>query len=168
MAEFEISEADALECKDWVYQQYNAHTSKNGEFKDALLADKATAEKALSVLDEKLESGIITDERYKLRVAIHQQTIEHANNILNSTIRDAERWLELSNETFNSVVNIGEVFEMADGEERRQLMKYLGSNWYLSNKKVELTPRRPLDLLRHNDHDLVWRARPDSNRRSPP
>ncbi len=44
-------------------------------------------------------------------------------------------------------MNVGDVFEMANDEERRRLMMYLGSNWYLTNKKVALTPRNPLNLL---------------------
>jgi uncharacterized protein (DUF2225 family) len=55
--------------------------------------------------------------------------------LLNGANKDAERWLELCNETFSDVTNIGEVFELANDEERRQLMLYLGTNWTLSNKK---------------------------------
>jgi hypothetical protein len=99
------------------------------------------------VLDEKLETGVMTDERYKARAAQHESVIARTTKLLNGTNEDAERWLELSNETFTGVTNIGDVFEMANDEERRRLMMFLGSNWYLSNKKVALTPRKPLDLL---------------------
>ncbi len=171
MTDFEITERDALECKDWVYGLYKTHVNKNGQHKDVWLKDKETAEKALNILDEKLETGIITDERYQLRASVHQQTIERVNQSLGTSAQDAKLWLELSNETFNGVVNLGEVFEIANDEERHRLMRFLGSNWYLHDKSVLLTPRKPLDLL-HKDvrktHDQVWRARPDSNRRSPP
>jgi hypothetical protein len=53
---------------------------------------------------------------------------------------------------------IGDVFEMANDDERRRLMMFVGSNWYLGNKKVDLTPRRPIDLLRHTDKNTVWRG----------
>ncbi len=172
MSEYGLTEAEALECKDWVYQHYKSYLNKSDQHKDVWLQDKQTAEKALNVLDEKLESGTITDERYKLRAAVHQATVKNMTKKLGSSNKEAELWLELSNETFNSVVDIGEVFEMADDDERRKLMKLLGSNWYLGNKKVVLTPRKPLDQLhrdnRENGENLVWRARPDLNRRSPP
>lgn len=80
----------------------------------------------------------------------------------------AERWLELAKETFTGVTNIGDVFEMANYEERRRLMSFLGSNWTLGNKKVALTPREPLSLLHSATRNPNWRARPDSNRRSSP
>ena len=59
------------------------------------------------------------------------------------------------------MVNLGDVFQGADDQEKRQLMMFLGSNWYLSNKKVALTPREPLSELRHNSESPNWRARPD-------
>jgi hypothetical protein len=47
---------------------------------------------------------------------------------------------------------------MANDKERRQLMMFIGSNWYLSNKKVDLTPRRPIDLLHKSNRNTDWRA----------
>gem|GEM_PF-5532990 len=41
---------------------------------------------------------------------------------------------------------------------RRKLMMYVGSNWYLTNKKVALTSRKPLDLLRSTTRNPNWRA----------
>lgn len=124
--------------------------------------------KALDVLDEKLENGVITDERYKERAAIHAETLARTSQLLNAANTDAERWLELAKETFSTVINIGDVFQMANDAERRKLMMYIGSNWYLTNKKVALTTRKPLDLLHNRASETSWRARPDSNRRSPP
>ncbi|MCA9330188.1 hypothetical protein KDA11_06055, partial [Candidatus Saccharibacteria bacterium] len=78
--------------------------------------------------------------------------------LLDSANTEAERWLELAKETFNSVTNVGDVFEMANDEERRRLMMYIGSNWHLGNKKVALTPREPLSLLHRNNSETIWRA----------
>ena len=89
-------------------------------------------------------------------------------NLLDQTSHDAERWLEVATELFTGVVNIGSSFERANDAERKQLMLLLGSNWTLTNKKVALSEREPLSVLRNRSSDTVWRARPDSNRRSPP
>ena len=130
--------------------------------------DLRRAERALDVLDDKLEHGVISDERYQLRAAKHQSIVVRTTKLLNGASKHADRWLEPCNETFSSVTNIGDVFEIANDEERRELMKYLGSNWTLSNKKVALTPREPLDMLHKDVRKADWRARPDSNRRSSP
>lgn len=123
---------------------------------------------ALDILDDKLESGTITDERYKLRAAKHEETIARTNQLLEGSGTDASRWLELAKETFSSVVNLREVLQDANDQEKRQLMIFIGSNWYLGNKKVALTPRKPLDLLHVSNRGTDWRARPGSNWRSPP
>ncbi len=168
LQEYEITEADGVECNSWLNLHYNDYVKKHYQHRPQWLKDQKEAKKALDVLDEKLEHGVITDERYKERAAKHMETVARTNKLLNSANTDAERWLELAKETFNSVVNVGEVFEMANDEERRRLMMYVGSNWYLTNKKVVLTPRKPLDLLSVSDRNPNWRARPDLNRRSPP
>ena len=168
MQEYEISEADGVECNSWLNYRYNDYIKKQHEYKPQWLKDQREAQKALDVLDEKLENGVITDERYKERATKHTETLARTKQLLDGANTQAERWLELAKETFNSVVNVGEVFEMANDEERRRLMMYVGSNWYLTNKKVVLTPRKPLDLLHNRASETIWRARPDSNRRSPP
>ncbi len=168
MQEYEISEEDGVECNSWLNYHYNDYIKKQHEYKPQWLKDRREAQKALDVLDEKLENGVITDERYKERATKHTETLARTKQLLDGANTQAERWLELAKETFNSVVNVSEVFEMTNDEERRRLMMYLGSNWYLTNKKVVLTPRKPLDLLHNSASETIWRARPDSNRRSSP
>ncbi|HYF96465.1 MAG TPA: recombinase family protein [Patescibacteria group bacterium] len=168
LSDYEITEKEAQECRVWVQQLHSDYIKKKNNYKSLWLRDNQRARRALDVLDEKLELGIITDERYKLRAAKHEEVLARTTQLIERSISDAEAWLELSNKIFSSVVNISEVFEQANEEERRELMKYIGSNWYLSNKKVVLTPRKPLDLLSISDRNPDWRARPDLNRRSPP
>jgi site-specific DNA recombinase len=168
MQEYEISEVDGAECNSWLERYYSDYINSKNRYKPDWLRNKKEAQKALDTLDEKLERGIIADERYKLRAAKHEAILARTTELLDGADTNAERWLELAKETFATVTNIGDVFEMANDDERRRLMMFVGSNWYLGNKKVDLTPRRPIDLLRHTDKNTVWRARPDLNRRSPP
>ncbi len=168
MSNYEITETDGETCKLMVHQVYDDYIKSQDRYSDVWKHDLRQAEKALDVLDDKLEHGVISDERYQLRAAKHQSIVVRTTKLLNGASKDADRWLELCNETFSSVTNIGDIFEIANDEERRELMKYLGSNWTLSNKKVALTPREPLDMLHKDVRKSDWRARPDSNRRSPP
>ncbi len=168
LTDYELTEDDANECKAWIQQLFNGHIKKQNQYKPLWLLDQQKARTALDTLDEKLEVGTITDERYKTRAEKHEETLARTKRLLEGSSSDAKAWLELSNEVFSRAVNIGEVFEEANNEERRELMKYVGSNWYLSNKKVALTVREPLNALRHKNENPNWRARPGSNRRSPP
>ena len=168
MREYEISESDGKACISWLNRHYNDYITKHDQDRPRLLRERLNAQKALDILDEKLEKGVMTDERYAERAAIHTETVARATRLLDSASKDAERWLELAKETFSTATNLGDVFELANDTERRRLMMYIGSNWYLSNKKVVLTDRKPLDLLHNRASETIWRARPDSNRRSPP
>jgi len=158
MQEFEITDNDGAQCIKWLEHFYSDYVKKKNQYKPELVRNIREAKKALETLDEKLEGGIISDDRYKLRAAKHELIIARTTEQLGESANDADRWLELANETFSVLTNIGEVFEIADGPERRRLMMLIGSNWYLSNKKVELTPRYPLDLLRQSDQKTDWRA----------
>ncbi len=119
---------------------------------------KLAAEKALDKLDESLENGIMDDERYKKRSAIHSEVIRQMNENLSKSNKDAERWLELAKEVFNSVVNIGDVFEKANNEERRRLMELIGSNWILKDKNLKLIPRTPYESLYNKLKDSPFQA----------
>jgi hypothetical protein len=109
------------------------------------------------MLDDKLEHSVITDDRYQLRAAKHQNIVARINKLLNGSSQDADRRLELCNEIVSGVTGIGEVFELANDEERRQLMHYLGANRTLSNKKVALTAREPLNYLHKSIQNRIWR-----------
>jgi site-specific DNA recombinase len=168
VSEYSITEADAEECLGYLKTFYSEHSKNRDGNRFTLLARKRDAQKALDTLDDKLEAGIISDERYQIRSNKHLENLARTKQLLGSSSQDAERWLELATETFTGAVDIGEVFEVATESERREIMKFLGLNWYLGNKKVALTPRKPLDALHISNRNLDWRARPDSNRRSPP
>lgn len=47
---------------------------------------------------------------------------------------------------------------MADESDKRELMKFIGLNSKLGNKKVALTPRKPLDLLNISNPNNDWRT----------
>jgi site-specific DNA recombinase len=168
MHEFELSDKNAKECLTWLERFHRDYMHQKNQYRPVWLDEQRNAKKALDTLDEKLEQGVIADERYKARAATHQETLARTTAQLGKSDTDANRWLELAKETFTSAVDLGEVFSVANNDERRRMMMLVGSNWYLGNKKVELTPRRPFDLLRHSSDNMLWRTRPDLNRRSPP
>jgi site-specific DNA recombinase len=168
LSEYEIAENDGVYCIELLENFYQDHVQNQNRHRSVWEKEKRDAKSAQDLLDDKLEHGVISDDRYTLRSQHHQETLARTTKLLKSSDQDAIRWLELAKETFTGVTNIGEVFEDANEEERRELMKYLGLNWTLSNKKVALTPREPLNLLRKSTRNPNWRARPDSNRRSPP
>lgn len=168
LKEYEISESDGLKCIKWLEYYHADYLKTKNQYKPQWVKDRQNAQRVLDTLDEKLEEGVISNDRYKTRSIKHEEVVARTTELLDIADTDADRWLELAKDTFSGVTNIGEVFEMANDQERRQLMTFVGSNWYLSNKKVALTVRKPLDVLHVSNRNTDWRARPGSNRRSPP
>lgn len=168
VSEFSITKSEGKECIGFINDLYESYIASKNQFKPQWIQDRSKAQKAMDVLDEKLESGTIDDERYKRRIQEHKAVVVRTTELLNDNNTNAVRWLELATETFSSAVNVGEIFAEANDMEKHKIMNYLGSNWTLSMKKVELTPKRPFDLLHSSSRNLDWRARPDSNRRSSP
>lgn len=167
-SEYELSEAEAAKCLEFVDQFYDEKLRQRNKYLEVWQSDYDKASETIDYLDELLEARTISPERYKIRVTEHEATQVRTKQLIDRTDQDAKLWLELASEVFSSVVNIGTTFEKANDDERRQLMLMLGSNWTLGNKKVALTPREPLSLLHSVTRNPNWRARPDSNRRSPP
>ncbi|MDQ5886018.1 MAG: site-specific recombinase, partial [Patescibacteria group bacterium] len=169
--EFETTEEESSKCLEYINEFYVERLKQRNQYLSIWKQDHKEATDRIVALDEALETRTISPERYKARVAEHEATQVRTKELIDKSSQDAERWLELATEVFTGVVNIGTSFEHGNDDERRQLMLMLGLNWTLGNKKVALTARKPLDLL-YNSSEISsensWRARPDSNRRSPP
>ncbi|MBL8160010.1 recombinase family protein [Candidatus Saccharibacteria bacterium] len=168
LAAFEISETEAAAAIGWLQRLYEESQRDTGKNKTRWLREQKEAQNALDRLDEKLVTGVIGDDRYKLQAEKYQSALVRTDALLANQEHDAKKWLELAQSVFSSAINLGDVFMEANDTEKRRLMLYLGSNWKLSNKKVLLTPREPFSYLHSRTNGLNWRARPDSNRRSPP
>ncbi len=166
--DYEMTTTEAEKCLEFVSKFYDEKLKQRNKYLDVWRVDHKKASDTIDYLDELLENRTISPERYKTRIIEHEATKVRTKQLIDGASQDAELWLELATEVFSGVVNVGDIFEHANDDERRQLMLMLGSNWTLGNKKVALTPRKPLDLLYQPTRNPDWRARPDSNRRSPP
>lgn len=157
-AEFEITPEESSKCLEYINQFYVERLRQRNQYLSIWKQDHKEATDKIVALDEALETRTISPERYKARVAEHEATQVRTKELIDKSSQDAERWLELATEVFTGVVNIGTSFEHANDDERRQLMLMLGLNWTLGNKKVALTPREPLNALRHNNDNTIWRS----------
>lgn len=168
LANHTISEQAGLECIKLIEAYHEDYINRQSTYLETWKHDLKEAEKTIDLLDEKLVNGTISDERYEKLVIKYENTAKKLKHLIGASGKDADLWLELAKEVFSTSVNLSSVFTKAELNERRRLMMAVGSNWYLGNKKVTFTPRKPYDLLVKCDNDSSWRARPDLNRRSPP
>src|SRR5262249_4253152 len=66
LKQYEISAENGVECNEWLEFHYHDYVEKKNKYKPVWQRDLNAALNALAVLDEKLETGTINDDRYKL------------------------------------------------------------------------------------------------------
>ncbi len=98
----------------------------------------------------------------------YEQKLARITEQIDKLDYNAEGWLEVAERFFNGSINIGETFKLAKPDEKRLILLEIGTNWKLRNKKVLFTSVKPYDFLINRTDYPNWRARPGSNRRSPP
>ncbi len=163
-----LTPEEAEACKEFVKHFDKDDNSKTISSVAYWLERKKQADKAIDEFSDLLAQGVLDRERYDRLTSKHFKVLETANSKTKAYSTNGERQLELTNEFFTGTVNILDTFKKAEVSEKRQLLIELGSNWVLNNKTVRFTPRKPYDLLINRTEYTDWRARPDSNRRSPP
>lgn len=93
MSNYEITEAHGEVCKTLVHNVYDDYMKSQDRYGDVWKHDLRQAKKALDALDDKLEHGVITDDRYQLGAAKHQSIVVRTTRLLNGSSQDADRWL---------------------------------------------------------------------------
>jgi site-specific DNA recombinase len=66
---------------------------------------------------------------------------------LNGQGKEKETWLEMSERTFNFARYASTWFEKGDEDVRRAIFACLGSSLILTNKKIEITLRKPFEMI---------------------
>lgn len=130
--------------------------------------DSDDARKSMDRLLDLRMSDEIDSNTFKQRKAKYEDVLVRTKSLIDDNDSRAGAWLELAEEFFSKATNCVETFERASDEEKRKILIEVGLNWKLGNKKALFTPREPYDLLVNRASYPNWRARPDSNRRSPP
>ncbi len=110
----------------------------------------------------------INEIEFKEYRSEYQERLDRTESLISDVNQTASAWLELAEGFFSNLVALRDTYDLAEDDEKRRMLQFLGSNWVLQSKKVAFSPRKPYDLLLNVDENKNWRARPDSNRRSPP
>ncbi len=163
-----ISKEEATICIELLRKYHEEQVNNRVTRLEVWKKDQLDARKKLDKLLDLRMNGEINAEQFNGYKLKYEEVLARTAALINDTNTDANEWLELAENFFSNTVTLVSTFEMANESEKRQLLMELGSNWVLSNKKIRFTPRKPYDLLVNRTSETFWRARPDSNRRSPP
>lgn len=132
--------------KEWALEMLNK--SNDTEIKKRSKIQKMQSDSALQIQDEIDEltqlriRGMIDDAEYmrnKKELVGRKTKVEEA---LTDTKQRAENWLELTEKTFDFITYAAHHFEKAGFEEKRNILRGFGSNFYLKNKTLHMQPQK--------------------------
>lgn len=102
---------------------------------------------SLKISPQNKAGELLSDEEFrkkKLKLAEEKENLEER-------IRDCEKrvnkWVELSEKTFNFACYARHWFQKGDLETRREILRCFSSNLTLKNKKVRCNPQKPLNYI---------------------
>ena len=168
LSKINLTEGECKLALQYVRKFHKEHVNNRNTLlkvweKDVQMA-RSKSDKLLNMrMDNEIDSETFKQEKSK-----YGEVIVRNSKLINDSDSNASQWLELAEEFFTNAMTLVETFQEADTVKKKRILLEIGSNWTLSNKKALFTPRKPYDLLLNRTDLTIWRARPDSNRRSPP
>lgn len=109
-----------------------------------------------NLLDMKLK-GLINDEEYSTKKTSLISNKSNLKEKLESTDKMHDKWLELSEKTFNFATYAREWFAQGSPEQRRAIVRTLGSNLTLKDKELLIHQEKPYLVLKkvHNEMAVI-------------
>ncbi|PIP31102.1 hypothetical protein COX25_01175 [bacterium (Candidatus Howlettbacteria) CG23_combo_of_CG06-09_8_20_14_all_37_9] len=116
---------------------------------------KNVKEKLGKLLDMKID-GLIDDKEYlEKKQQLHLQE-SRASEQLQGIDKSIDRWLELAEEFFDTAYKAQKAFEEGTLQERRDLIRTVGWNFFLYNKKIEFEYKKPYEMLAFRPENTNW------------
>ncbi len=101
----------------------------------------------------------LTAEEFKEQKNNLLQDRARIEELLNDTKYSADNWIELVETFLNDVFHIKEVMEMGEKEEKRNMIIKLCSNLLLKDGNLDITWRKPYDILLNPAYRTNWQGR---------
>ena len=94
-----------------------------------------------------VDGGLFSDEDYaKQKAGLIKEKIR-LEAMLNDTSGRIERWLDIAEKTFDFACNARYMFEIGDFETKSQILRVLGSNLILKDKKLSIDLKKPFSVI---------------------
>ncbi|CAM6000321.1 unnamed protein product [Sphagnum balticum] len=168
IAQIRINKQEAAFCIKLLRKFHSEQVANRNTMLEVWKWDNAEARRNADELLEMRIKHEINSEQYATYKQRYEEILDRTNQLIGDSNHNANDWLELAENFFSGLVTLETSFDAASDENKRRMLLNLGLNWELKNKTVLFTPRKPYDLLLNRTEKSNWRARPDSNRRSPP
>jgi site-specific DNA recombinase len=117
-------------------------------------------------LDSLLEMRMnreITEEEYKTTKNQLWGRREELKTILANGELRADSWLELAENCFRNLNRLSELFENGTAEEKKRIVRAVGSNLQLKDKQLVWAYKKPLDKVAFRTQNATWQLQGESN-----
>ncbi len=153
LSKIEIDE----EYKNFAIKHLNEVHDQEAESRNSILNSKQSAYKdcikridnlvKLKISPGNSDGGLLSDEEFKQQKNELLKEKYHLEEILNDTGQRVEKWLELSEKTFNFACYSRYWFANGTPEQKKQIFTALGSNLILKDKKLVIELKRPFKII---------------------
>jgi hypothetical protein len=138
----ELHEKEVTSRNDIVKSQQNAFTNCLSRIDNLV---------KLKTSQENTDGSLLSDEEYsQQRMALlrEKQVLEE---LLNDTGQRVERWIKLTEETFEFACTLRERFSNGDPQTKKTILMILGSNLTLRDKRVRIEAKKPFLILEQSN-----------------
>lgn len=132
--------------KEWALEMLNK--SNDTEINQRSKIQKMQSDSVLTLqgeidnLTQMRYRNLIDDKEYlKAKNELQDRKVKLEEN-LDDTKQRAENWLELTEKTFDFITYAAHHFEKTGFEEKRNILRGFGSNFYLKDKKLTMEPQK--------------------------
>jgi len=101
----------------------------------------------LKISPANTDGTLLSDEEFKTQKSKLLKEKTHLEEMLNETGQRTERWLELSEKTFNFACYARYWFANGAPEQKKQIFRALGSNLFLKDKKLTIDLKEPFRII---------------------
>jgi site-specific DNA recombinase len=148
-----VSEDFGTWATKWIKEEHKAEENKQGEVLEGLQrALESNQSKLNRLVDLHLEG--LSKEEYNAK----RKELETKRNNITRDLKALEsrtyNWIDLAVNTFNFAKSAREAFEKGTAEEKTEILKTLGSNFFIKDGKLNIDLQKPFIEFKNN-HELV-------------
>lgn len=142
------------EFRDWALEYLSKHNSKEIDERRKIYENQhktlTSTQNELDELTKMRYKKLIDDETYLKEKGDLQNKITRIKNDLRETETRTERWLELTEKTFEFVTYARAAFSVGNLQAKKEILRAIGQNPTLKNGILEISPNKWLKTISEN------------------
>lgn len=102
----------------------------------------------LKISPKNTDGNLLSDEEFQEQRAKLIRKKSKIKSLLKKDDKQADEWIDLTAKTFDFAAKAQERFTNGSSEDKKTILKAVGSNLFLKNKELTIQPRKPFLLIK--------------------